>query len=180
MPASSFRFTLLVGGLVGLLQLFGTLTVYAFGLHSSPEMLDAGGNFESIASFIAIMACVSLGLRSARKNRHLAGEPFTFLFGARLALGSAAAGGIFTALGQYLYVAVINPAYAEHFRAKLVAGANLSPEEAVARADQLEFVTSATFRALSHGLSTLFFGLLIGVAFSVLFRDRPAPEAVSP
>lgn len=176
MPASSFRFTLFVGALVGALQLLGTLGVYAFGLHDSPETLDAGGNFESIASFIAIMACFSLGLRSARKNRHLAGEPFNFTFGTRLALGSAAAGGIFTALGQYLYVAAINPAYVEHFRAKLVAGAQLSPEEAAARADQLEFVTSAAFRALSHGISTLLFGLLIGVAFSVLFRDRPAAD----
>ncbi len=177
MPATSFHFTLFVGGLVGLLQLLGTLIVYAFGLHGSPEMLDSGGNFESITSFVAIMACFSLGLRSARKKRHLAGEPFNFGYGARLALGSAAAGGIFTALGQYLYIAVINPAYSDHFRAKLVAGANLSPEETAARADQLEFVTSAAFRALSHGISTLLFGLLIGVAFSVLFRDRPAPQA---
>lgn len=177
MPASSFHFTLFVGGLVGLLQLLGTLIVYAFGLHGSPEMLEGGHRFESIISFVAIMTCLSLGLRSARKNRHLAGEPFNFGYGARLALGTAAAGGIFTALGQYVYVAHINPAYSDHLRVMLVAGAQLDPEQAEAAAHQLDFATSAAFRGVNAGITTTMFSLLIGVAFSFLFRDRPAPES---
>lgn len=177
MPASSFRFTLLFGGLVGLLQLAGTLVVYACGLHGSPESLDGGHRFESIISFVAIMACLSLGLRSARNNRHLAGELFTFGYGARLALGTAAAAGLFTALGQYAYVAFANPAYSDHLRAMLVAGAKFTPEQAEAAAHQLDFATSAVFRGMSHGITTTLFSLFIGVAFSFLFRDRPATSA---
>jgi len=175
MLASTFSFTLLIGGLVGLLQLVGTLIVYAFGLHSSPEMLEGGHRFESIISFVAIMACLSFGLRSVRKNRHLAGEFFNFGYGARLALGTAAAAGLFTALGQYLYIAFVNPAYSDHLRVMLVAGANLSSEQAEAAAHQLDFATSAAFRGVNQGITTALFSLLIGVAFSFLFRDRPAP-----
>lgn len=172
MPASSFQFTLFVGGLVGLLQLVGTLIVYAFGLHGAPEMLEGGHRFESLISFVAIMACLSLGLRAARRNRQLSGELFNFGYGARLALGTAAAAGLFTAAGQYLYVAVVNPAYSDHLRVMLVAGAKLSPEEAEAAAHQLDFATSATFRGINSGITTTLFSLLIGVAFSFLFRDR--------
>lgn len=155
----------------------GTLTVYAFGLHGSPESLDGGHRFESIVSFVAIMACLTLGLRSARNNRSRAGELFSFGYGSRLALGTAAAGGLFTALGQYVYVAFVNPAYSDHLRAMLVAGAQLTPEQAEASAHQLDFATSAVFRGLNQGITTLFFSLLIGVAFAFLFRDRPAPAA---
>jgi len=175
MLASSFHFTLLIGALVGFLQFVGTLLVYAFGLHGSPEMLEGGHRFESIISFVAIMACLSFGLRSARKNRHLVGELFNFGYGARLALGTAAAAGLFTALGQYLYVALVNPAYSDHLRAMLVAGANLNLEQAEAAAHQLDFATSAAFRGVNQGITTSLFSLLIGVAFSFLFRDRPAP-----
>lgn len=180
MPASAFRFTLLLGALVGALQLAGTLAVYAAGQHASPVDLAAGHRFENIASFAAIMACMTLGLRSARRSRIASGEAFTFGVGARLSLGVASAGGLFTAAGQYAYVAFIHPAYAQHLRAALVSGAGLSPEQAEAAAHQLDFATSPVFRGLSHGITTLLFSLMIGVAFSFLFRDRPAESAPVP
>ncbi len=178
MPFSAFRFTLRIGALLGLLQFAATLIVYACGLHGSPADLTAGHQFESIASFVSIMACLSFGLRGAQRKLHGAGAPFGFGVGARLALGVASAGGLFTALGQYVYVAYIHPAYSDHLRAALVAGAKLAPDQAEAYAHQLDFATSAVFRALNQGVSTLFFSLLIGCAYALLFRDRPDKPAV--
>lgn len=179
MLSSPFRFTLVIGALVGLLQLLGTLIIYACGLHSSPESLGGGHSFESIFAFVAIMACLILGLRSAHKQRRLAGETFGFGFGCRLALGTAAAGGLFTFFLQYGYVAYVNPAYSDHMRSMLVAGAQLTPEQAEAAAHQLEFASSAVFRGLNQGITTTLFSLLIGVAYTFLFRDRPEPVATS-
>lgn len=179
MPFSAFKFTLQIGALLGLLQFAATLLVYACGLHGSPADLTAGHQFESIASFVSIMACLSLGLRGAQRRLHGASAPFGFGVGARLALGVASAGGLFTAFGQYVYVAFIHPAYSEHLRAALVAGANLAPAETEAAANQLAVATSAWFRALTQGVSTLFFSLLIGCAYALLFRDRPAKPPTS-
>ncbi len=178
MPFSAFWFTLRIGALLGLLQVAATLIVYACGLHGSPADLAAGHQFESIASFVSIMACLSLGLRSAQRVFRQDGRAFGFGVGARLALGVSSIGGLFTAAGQYAYVAFVHPAYSDHLRAALVAGAKLAPEQAEASAHQLDFATSALFRALSQGMSTLFFSLLIGCAYAFLFRDRPATPPV--
>ncbi len=174
MPFSAFRFTLRIGALIGLLQFAATLIVYACGLHGSPADLEAGHKFESLAAFVAIMACMSLGLRSAQRDLHRAGAAFGFGTGARLALSVASVGGLFTAAGQYAYVACIHPAYSGHLRSALVTGAKLAPDQAEAYTHQLDFATSAVFRALNQGVSTLFFSLLIGCAYALLFRDRPA------
>jgi hypothetical protein len=179
MPFSAFRFTLRIGALLGLLQFATTLIVYACGLHGSPVDLEAGHKFESLGAFIAIMACLSLGLRRAQRDLHRYGSPFTFGTGARLALGVASAGGLFTAAGQYVYVAFIHPAYSGHLRAALVTGAKLAPDQAEAYAHQLDFAASAVFRALNQGVSTLFFSLLIGCAYALLFRDRSATVTVT-
>lgn len=174
---STFRLSLIVGALVGLFQLVGTLVVYAFGLHSSPESIEAGLRFENIVSFVVIMLGLSFGLRHARRERHRAGETFGFGAGFRVALACAAAAGLFTALGQYAYQAFINPAYGEHLRAYIIASAKFAPEQAEIAAQQLDIATSARFRGVNQGVSTLLFSLLIGGANALLFRDRPAPQA---
>ncbi len=92
----------------------------------------------------------------------------------------AALGGLINALGQFLYVAVIHPAYADHFRAALVAGAKLTPEQAAEAQAQLDFVVSPAFRAINQGGTTLLFTLFVGVAYCFLFRDRASVPAAAP
>lgn len=144
--------------------------MYLCGLHDSAQSLEGGNFFENIASFAAIMGCFSLGLRSARRRLHLVGESFSFFTGSRLALGCAAAGGLFTALGQWSYVELINPEYKEHWRLMLISTLDLPPEVAAQSA-------TAKVHAIGRGAITMLFGTFIGAAFALLFRDRPAPQA---
>ncbi len=116
------------------------------------------------------MGGFTLGLRSARKRAHLAGESFSFFTGSRLALGCAAASGLFTAFGQWAYVEWINPDYIEHWRLMLINTLDLAPEVAAQSA-------TAKFHGIGRGLITMLFGTFIGVVFSILFRDRPAPQS---
>ena len=168
------------GALLGALQVVATLVIYACGLHGSPEMLEGGHRFENIAAFVVMMACLSFGLRSVRRRRHAEGAAFTFGLGFKHAAFIAALGGLVNALGQYLYVAVIHPAYADHFRAALVAGAQLTPEQAAASEAQLDFIVSPLFRAINQGGTTLLFTLFVGVAYAFLFRDRPTTPPPAP
>ncbi len=169
----------LYGLLLGALQILGTLAVYAFGLHSDPASLEGGHRFENIAAFVAMMACLCLGLRAIARARVASGGVFTFGVGAQAACVIAAIGGIVTALGQYLYVAFINPAYAVHLRAVYLAKTQLTPEQTAAYAAQLDFITSPLFRALNLGVTTLVFSLFIGLAYAFLFRARPAAPAAT-
>ena len=168
------RIALLYGALLGVLQTVATLVIYACGLHSAPEKLEGAHRLESLADFVIMMACLSLGLRGVRRTLSAGGKAFTFGTGTRHALGIAILGSLVTAIGQYVYVAAVNPAFSDHLRAALVAGAQLKPEQAAAYQSQLGFATSPHFRALSQGLTTFFFSLLIGLAYAFLFRDRPA------
>ena len=173
------RIALLFGALLGVLQTIVTLVIYACGLQSAPEKLEGAHRLESLAAFVAIMACLSFGLRSIRRGLAASGKPFTIGVGVRHTLGIVTLGGFLTGLGQQIYVAAINPAYSDHVRASLVAAAKLTAEQAAAYQHQLDFVASPAFRALSLGGTTLFFGLFIGLAYAFLFRDRPA-KAASP
>ncbi len=166
------RTILLFGSLIGLIQTATALVIWGCGLHSAPETLEGAHRFESIAAFIAIMASLSFGLRSVRRGLLAVGKPFTFGTGAKHTLGIVTLGALLTGIGQYLYVAVINPAYSAHVRAALVAAAKLSPEQAAAYESQLGFAASPAFRALSLGGTTFFFGLFIGLAYAFLFRER--------
>lgn len=163
---------LVFGILLGVFQTIATLVIYACGLHSAPDVLAGGHRFENIAAFALMMAAITYGLHLARRARHLVGLRFRFALGAKLALVIAGVGGVLNGLGQYAYVALINPAYSDHFREFLVSSAALSGEEAAVYASQLEFATSAVFRGLNQGLTTLFFGLMVGLAYAFLFRDR--------
>ncbi|MCU0794062.1 MAG: DUF4199 domain-containing protein [Opitutaceae bacterium] len=137
-------------------------------------MLEGGHRFENIAAFVVMMACLSFGLRRVRRERHAAGDAFTFGLAFKHAAVIAALGGLVNALGQYLYIAVIHPAYADHFRAALIAGSKLTPEQAAASQAQLDFIVSPLFRAINQGGTTLLFTLFVGIAYALLFRDRPA------
>lgn len=170
--------------LLGVLQTVVTLLVFAFGLHSSPESLSGGHRFENLGAFVVMMACLSFGMRAVRRTRAAAGQGFNFAAGARTALVISSVGGLVTSLGQYLYAAAINPGYAQHLRASLISGSQLTSEQAAAAAPQLDVVTSPLFRAISQGGTTLFFSLFIGLAYAFLFRDRSVtlfgPDATAP
>lgn len=171
------RIALVYGALLGALQFAATLAIYAGGLHSATDKIESGHRLENLLAFVLMMTCLSLGLRAIRRDRHAAEQAFGFLVGAKKALLIATVGGLVNGLGQYLYVAVIHPGYSDVLRAFYLQSSGFTAEEAAAVAGQLDIVVSAPFRALSTGLTTLIFGLLIGLAYSALFRDRPAPMA---
>jgi len=174
------RTALLFGALLGALQTLATLIIYACGLHGSPEILEGGHRFENIAAFVVMMACLAFGLRSVRRQRHGSGGSFTFGFGFKHAAVIAAIGGLLNALGQFLYVAVVHPAYADHFRAALLAGVELTPEQAAEYEAQLDFIVSPLFRAINQGGTTLLFTLFVGIAYCLLFRDRAGVPVATP
>lgn len=168
------RTALLYGALLGALQVAGTLAVYAFGLHASPDSIDGANDFESIAAFVAMMAALCLGLRAIRLAQARDGADFTFRLGAKATLIIAGVGALVTGIGQYLYIAVINPAYADHIRTLLIRNAQISAEQAEAHAAQLDFATSALFRGLYQSITVFFFSLMVGLLYAFLFRARPA------
>lgn len=163
------------GLLLGAGQVVVTLLVFAFGLHSAPEMFEGANRFENIGAFVVMMATFALGLRALRKRRLAAGEGFGFAVGARATFVIASVGGLVNAAGQYVYVTAINPDFGRHLREVILRGANLPPEQAAAAQQQLDVVTSPLFRAVSQGGTTLFFGLFIGLAYAFLFRDLTPP-----
>lgn len=171
------RIALVYGALLGALQFAVTLVIHACGLHSAADKIESGHRVENLLAFVLMMTCLSLGLRAIRRDRHAAERSFGFGVGAKQALLIATVGGLVNGLGQYLYVAMINPGYSDALRAFYAQSSGFTAEEAAAVAGQLDIVVSAPFRALSTGITTLIFGLLIGLAYSVLFRDRPAPMA---
>ncbi len=165
------------GLLLGAGQFLATLLVFAFGLHSAPETFEGALRFENIGAFVVMMATFALGLRALRRRRLAAGEGFGFSNGARATFVIASVGGLVNALGQYLYVTVINPDYSRHLREVILRQANLPPEQAAAAQQQLEMATSPLFRAAAQGGTTLVFGLFIGLAYAFLFRDLASPES---
>ena len=62
------RTVLFFGFLLGALQIVATLIIHACGLLSAPATLEGAHRFENIATFVAMMACLSLGLRSVRRG----------------------------------------------------------------------------------------------------------------
>ena len=173
------RTAFVYGALLGAFQFAATLVIHACGLHSAADKIESGHRVENLVAFVLMMTCLSLGLRAIRRQRHAEGEPFGFLVGVKKALLIATVGGLVNALGQYFYVAAIHPGYSESFRGALVASAGFTADQAAEYASQIDFLVSPSFRALNQGLTTFLFGLLIGVAYSALFRDRPAPAAAT-
>ena len=173
------RTALLYGALLGAFQVAGTLAVYACGLHASPDDIASATLLESILTFVVMMAGICLGLRAIRLAQTRAGADFTFRLGAKSALIISGIGALVTGLGQYLYVAVIHPAYSQHLRALYVSKTQFTPEQAAAYEPQLNFVTSPLFRGLEQGFNVFFFSLMVGVIYAVLFRARPAAVATA-
>lgn len=168
------RTALLYGVLLGALQVAGTLAVYTFGLHASPDSIASAALLESIITFVVMMAGICLGLRAIRLAQARAGADFTFRLGAKSALIISGAGAIVTAIGQYLYAAVIHPAYSQHLRALYVSKTQFTAEQAAAYEPQLNLLTSPLFRSLGQSFNVFFFSLMVGVIYAFLFRARPA------
>lgn len=165
---------LLYGALIGLAQLLATLVVFALGKHQSAEGLASAQMPESLIGFILLMVVVSLAHRSA-KTKFAQGGPLPFGTAAKFALATSFVGGLATGLGQYVYLALINPGLRtlQHGiimdRAK-VELAKLSPDEAAQVMQKIDYATSALARGIVYGANTFLFATLMGIAFALIFR----------
>lgn len=173
---------LLYGLLIGLAQLLATLAVFAFGLHSSAEGLAKAQMPESLLGFLLLMLILGLAHRAAKKSSASRGEEFGFGSAAKLFGLIAVIGGFATGLGQWLYLAVINPGLRDLQRAEIMKRvepelAKLAAEDAAQVAHQVDQATSAVARGVVYGLNTLFFALLLGLAYALIFRAAARREA---
>ncbi|MCX6938494.1 MAG: DUF4199 domain-containing protein [Verrucomicrobia bacterium] len=165
---------LLYGALIGLAQLFATLVVFALGKHQTAEGMASAQMPESLIGFILLMVVVSFAHRSAKKTISQGG-PLPFGAGAKFAVATGLVGGIVTAIGQYLYLAFINPSLRTLQQGLIVERAKdqlakLSPEEAAQVMQKIEYATSATARGVVYGVNTFLFATLLGIAFAMIFR----------
>lgn len=175
---------LLYGLLLGLSQLIATLAVFAYGLHSSAEGLARAQKPESILGFVLLMLILGAAHRAVKKASLARGETEIPLgAAAKLAALTALVGGVATGAFQWLYAALINPRLCELQRAQIMERAapelaKLSAEDAAVITQKIEFATSAAARGVVFGLNTLLFGLLLGIAYALIFRAaakrRPA------
>lgn len=167
---------LLYGLLLGVSQFVATLAVFAFGLHSSAEGLAGAQKPESILGFVLLMLILGAAHRATKKASLARGESEIPLgAAAKLAALTALVGGVATGALQWLYAALINPRLCELQRAQIMerAGpdlAKLSAEEAAAITQKIDYATSAAARGLVFGINTLLFGLLLGIAYALIFR----------
>jgi Protein of unknown function (DUF4199) len=173
---------LLFGLLIGLAQLFATLLVFALGLHGSSEALPKAQMPESMIGFILLMVILGLAHRSAKKTTLARGGEFGFGAAAKMFGLVAAVGGLTTGLGQWLYLAVINPGlrtlqHAEIMKRMEPELAKLAAEDAAKVVQQIDHATSAAARGLVYGINTLFFALILGLAYALIFRAADRREA---
>lgn len=173
---------LLYGLFLGLSQLAATLAVFAYGLHSSAEGLVRAQKPESILGFILLMLILGAAHRASKKASLARGESDIPLgTAAKLAALTALIGGITTGAFQWLYAALINPRLCELQRAQILERAapelsKLSPEDAAVVTEKIDFATSAAARGVVFGLNTLLFGLLLGIAYALIFRAATRRE----
>lgn len=165
---------LLYGSLIGLAQLFATLVVFALGKHQSAESLASAQMPESLIGFILLMIVVSFAHRAA-KTTYAQGAALPFGAAAKFALATALVGGLTTGLGQYLYLAFINPGLRTLQHGIIVERAKdelakLSPEAAAEVMQKIDYATSAAARGVVYGVNTLLFATLLGLAFALIFR----------
>jgi hypothetical protein len=163
------------GLLVGLAQLAATLVVFALGLHGSAEGLDKAQMPESLVGFILLMLILGLAHRQAKARALAAGGDLAFGQAAKFFALIAVLGGALTGLGQWLYLAFINPGLREIQRAKILENAaaelaKLPPEQAADITQKIDFATSAVARGVVYGVNTLLFALLLGIAYALIFR----------
>ena len=161
----------LYGLLIGLGQLLATLLVFALGFHNSAETLQRAVQLESLIGFILLMAVVSLSYRAAKARN----ETTTIGRAAKSAALTALAGGVFTGLGQYVYLAIINPGLREIQRSLIIEGAKahlatLSPEKLAEDMRHIDAATSPLARAVGYAAPTFIFATLLGIAFALIFR----------
>lgn len=163
------------GLLVGLAQLFATLIVFAFGLHSSAEGLARAQMPESLVGFILLMLILGLAHRSAKTRALASGGDFGFGSAAKFFALIAVVGGVFTGLGQWFYLSAVNPGLREIQRAKIMETAapelsKLPPEQAAQITQTIDLTTSAVARGVVYGVNTFLFALLLGLAYALIFR----------
>ncbi len=173
---------LLYGSLIGLAQLFATLLVFALGLHGSAESLPKAQMPESLVGFVFLMVLLGLAHRSTKKTALARAEEFGFGAAAKLFCLVAAVGGLVTGLGQWLYLAVINPGLRDLQRAEILKRlepelAKLAAEDAAKVMQQVDQASSAVARGVVYGLNTFFFALLLGLAYALIFRAAARREA---
>jgi Protein of unknown function (DUF4199) len=131
---------------------------------------------ESLLGFIFLMLVIGAAHRAQRlahRERHPDGLPFGLA--AKLAAATAAVGGLATGLGQYLYLAVINPALRDLQRGQILERAKdklaaLPPEKLTEAMRQIDYATSAGARGLVYAFNTFLFATLLGLAFALIFR----------
>lgn len=173
---------LLYGSLIGLAQLFATLLVFALGLHGSAAALPKAQMPESMIGFVLLMVLLGLAHRSAKKTAMARGEEFGFGAAAKLFGLAAALGGLVNGLGQWLYLAVINPGLRDLQRAEILKRlepelAKLAAEDSARVMQQIDQASSAAARGVVYGINTLFFALILGLAYALIFRAAARREA---
>ncbi len=173
---------LLYGSLVGLAQLFATLLVFALGLHGSASALPKAQMPESMIGFVLLMVLLGLAHRSAKKTALGRGEELGFGAAAKLFGLVAAIGGLVNGLGQWLYLAVINPGLRDLQRAEILKRlepelAKLAAEDSARVMHQIDQASSAAARGVVYGINTLFFALILGLAYALIFRAAARREA---
>lgn len=169
--------TLLYGFFIGLGQLASSLVVFAMGLHSDPARLSNAMQTESLVGFILLMIVVSLAYRAAKAR----GQTETMGQSAKGAALTALVGALFTGLGQYTYLAFINPGLRDLQRNDILERAKahlatLSPEKLAAEMRHID-ATVPLARAITYGMSIFVFATLMGIAFALIFRAAARRDA---
>ncbi len=170
--------TLLYGFLIGLGQLVSSLIVFAMGLHNDPARIPNAMQTESLVGFILLMIVVSLAYRAAKAR----GETETIGQSAKGAALTAVVGALFTGLGQYAYLAFINPGLRDIQRNIILEGAkahlaSLSPEKLAEDMRHIDYATSPLARGIGYALPTFVFATLMGIAFALIFRAAARRDA---
>lgn len=172
------------GAFLGLAQFLATLLVFAFGLHGSIERLERAQFVESLIGFILMMAVIALAHRAFKADTEARRLVPGFGRSAKFSALTALVGGLVTALGQYAYLAWINPSLRELQRAQILERAKdklaaYTPEQVAQSTQQIDYATSAAARGLVYGLNTFFFATLLGLAFALIFRAAVRRDAAA-
>lgn len=167
MPAS-----LRYGFLLGLTQTVATLIVFAAGLHAAGASIERAQFLESLLKYLGLMVIVALGMRAARKAREAQNVESTFGAGARSALALAFFGALFTGLGQWAYMAFMNPEYGELLRAAFIEKHPSMPSDSVPEATAIAY-------GGNQGILTFLFATIVGLAFAVVLRAALRREAAA-
>jgi hypothetical protein len=163
------------GALLGLAQCIATLVVFTLGLHGAVERLERAQLIESLVGFILLMAVIALAHRALKADTEARQLAPGFGRSARFSALTALIAGLVTALGQYAYLAWINPGLRDLQRIQILERvkdqlAAYSPEQIAQSTQQIDYATSAAARGLVYGLNTFFFASLLGLAFALIFR----------